>query len=110
MTNDEELPRIEDEQSSRDPLERSARRFLISGHVQGVGLRYFARKRARALELSGWVRNLPEGDVELQVEGLTDAVEAFLTALGSGPPGAEIEAIEVIETDLTGAERFEVRE
>lgn len=60
--------------------------------------------------LTGWVRNLPDGDVELEVEGPAEQVDAFLTALGSGPPGAEIEAIEVTETDPTGAEHFEVRD
>lgn len=55
-----------------------ARRFIFEGHVQGVGFRYAVMNISSAFEISGWVRNLPEGSVEVKVMGEVAEVEAFI--------------------------------
>lgn len=71
-----------------------ARRFLISGRVQGVGYRYFAEDQARAENLAGYVRNLPDGHVEVVIEGEGESVQRFERALHRGPRGALVERVE----------------
>ena len=61
---------------------------VVSGHVQGVGYRWFVRERARATGLAGSARNLPDGRVEVVLEGPEDDVRAVLRELdGPGAPG-----------------------
>jgi acylphosphatase len=57
---------------------RVARRFVVSGRVQGVGFRYFTQETAQREGATGWVRNLPDGRVELQVTGDENELRAFL--------------------------------
>lgn len=71
-----------------------AKRLLISGRVQGVGFREWMAKRANALGLSGWVRNLADGRVEALVYGEVDAVEELARACRRGPRLAEVTSIE----------------
>ncbi|MBA2302555.1 MAG: acylphosphatase [Acidobacteria bacterium] len=71
-----------------------ARRFLISGRVQGVGYRVFADASAAVEGVHGFVRNLPDGRVEAQVEGDQDAVDRVEMKLRRGPAGARIETFE----------------
>jgi acylphosphatase len=66
------------------------RRFRAYGVVQGVGFRDFVRRQARCLDLSGYVRNLPDGSVELEVEGPDAAVAALCAAVADGPRGAVV--------------------
>jgi acylphosphatase len=77
---------------------RVARRYLINGRVQGVGFRYFTRSTALREGLHGWVRNLPDGRVEVAVEGEADALERFERHLRHGPPGAWVDELSVEET------------
>jgi acylphosphatase len=67
-----------------------ARRFTISGRVQGVGFRWFTKDVADREGVTGWVRNLPDGRVEALVEGDTDAVTRVERSLRMGPRGARI--------------------
>jgi acylphosphatase len=60
-----------------------------------VGFRYFARREAERLGIDGWVRNLPDGDVELAAEGENAALVEFREWLEEGPPGARIGSITV---------------
>jgi acylphosphatase len=61
---------------------------VVSGHVQGVGYRYFVRRLATERGLAGSARNLPDGRVEVVLEGPEDAVDAVLAALsGADAPG-----------------------
>lgn len=62
----------------------------IRGRVQGVGFRWFVRERARALALSGWVKNLSDGSVEVAASGSDAAVRDLLALLREGPPGAHV--------------------
>jgi acylphosphatase len=68
----------------------------VRGKVQGVGFRWFVREQARRCDLAGWVRNNPDGSVELEVSGDDDCVERFRTAVGVGPPGARVEDLEEV--------------
>ena len=74
---------------------RVARRFLISGRVQGVGFRFFAERMAAHEGIHGWVQNLPDGRVEASAEGEAEAVDRFEGRLRQGPPGARVDHIDV---------------
>ena len=71
-----------------------ARRFEIRGRVQGVGFRAFVRRQAQLLRLRGWVRNRPDGSVEVLAGGPGPALELLAVRLSSGPPGARVELLE----------------
>ena len=70
-----------------------ARRFLISGRVQGVGFRFFVEARAMAEGVHGWVRNLADGRVEALLEGDQTSVDRVEAALWRGPSGAMVEDV-----------------
>ncbi len=101
--------------SSKASDETIARRVLISGRVQGVGYRYNLAELARALNISGWCRNLSTGQVEAWVQGSRHTVEQLLDWMQQGPPSAMVEhvAIEdqaVLEPMLRETiETFEIR-
>ena len=78
---------------------RVARRYLISGRVQGVGFRYFTKDVADREGVTGWVRNLPDGRVEAMVEGENDAVTRMERALWQGPGGARVSAVAVDDSE-----------
>jgi len=69
--------------------------LLISGRVQGVFYRASAHEAAVRLGLTGWVRNVPNGDVEAEVEGPEATVDEFGEWCWKGPPSARVEDIEV---------------
>ena len=69
----------------------------MSGRVQGVGFRFFAREAAPVESLSGWVRNLPDGRVEVQAEGDREVVDRFERQLRRGPAGAGVEHVEAMD-------------
>jgi acylphosphatase len=71
----------------------------ISGRVQGVGFRWFVREEARRLGLSGWVTNLPSGEVEVKAGGERSSLERLRRALQVGPAGAQVEAVEDVNAD-----------
>ncbi len=77
---------------------RIARRYVISGRVQGVGFRYFAQRMASREGLHGSVRNLSDGRVEATAEGEAEAMERFETRLRQGPAGAQVDEVEVEDT------------
>lgn len=70
-----------------------ARKFLISGRVQGVGFRYFIEARATAEGVHGWVRNLPDGRVEALLEGEQTSVDRVEAVLWRGPSGAVVDHV-----------------
>lgn len=76
--------------------------LTIRGQVQGVGYRASAAEQGRALGLCGWVRNLPNGDVELCAEGPEAVVEQLLVWCHRGPPAARVFGIEVVTQAATG--------
>ena len=84
---------------------RIARRYLVSGRVQGVGFRYFVHDAASREGVTGYVRNLPDGRVEALVEGDADAVTRVERAIRSGPGGARVEHVDVDALEPAGAHR-----
>jgi acylphosphatase len=85
-------------------------RARIAGVVQGVFYRASTRDRARALGVTGWVRNRADGSVELEAQGPIAAVERLLAWCRVGPPGARVTGVEVTPLQPHGAEDdFEVR-
>jgi len=82
---------------------RIARRFVISGRVQGVGYRWFAKDTAAREGVTGYVRNLPDGRVEALVEGDAEAVTRVERSLRQGPPGARVQTVNAITEEPSGA-------
>jgi acylphosphatase len=80
-----------------------ARRFVISGRVQGVGFRWFVHDSASREGVTGWVTNLFDGRVEAFVEGDADAVTRVERALRWGPPGARVERVTVTDEEASGS-------
>ena len=76
-----------------------ARRYYVSGRVQGVGYRYFAQRVARDLGIRGWARNMDDGRVEVFAQGTPHRLENFEAELRVGPNFADVRAVEV-ETDV----------
>ena len=69
-------------------------RLLVRGRVQGVGFRWFVREEARAAGLAGWVRNNPDGSVELEATGPAPALERLRAAVALGPAGARVATVD----------------
>lgn len=74
-----------------------ARRLVLRGRVQGVGFRYFTAKAATGLGLNGWVRNLPDGSVEVLAQGAPASVKDLAARLTVGPASARVESLESVE-------------
>jgi acylphosphatase len=70
-------------------------KLTVIGHVQGVGYRAFTRHAASRRGLVGGVRNLDDGRVEAEVEGMRSVIEAMVGELKVGPPGARVQAVHV---------------
>ncbi len=85
-------------------------RVRIGGRVQGVGYRYFAVRAAEACRVTGFVRNLDDGSVEVRARGEREALDSFLASLRAGPRSARIEDFDVLDVESSEAFRgFEVR-
>ncbi len=92
---------------TQDPL---TVHVLVEGRVQGVGYRAWCAKEAADRDLSGWVRNLKRGDVEVVLSGPSDTVVDMLDALWQGPSFARVKSVsDLVPVDpATGP--FEVRD
>jgi DNA ligase D-like protein (predicted 3'-phosphoesterase) len=84
-------------------------RAIARGAVQGVGFRDATVARARALELTGWVRNGEDATVEVHAEGHERAVEQLATFLHEGPPAARVSEVAVDRVAIEGHEQFAIR-
>ncbi len=83
---------------------------IVHGRVQGVFFRDFTRRQAWALGLTGYVRNLPDGTVEVIAEGPQEALQKLLDQTGAGPSGARVDRVDVHwEEQSSEFDRFEVR-
>jgi acylphosphatase len=83
---------------------------IVSGRVQGVGFRSYVEYHAVALDLTGWVRNLYSGEVEVTVEGIEPALQFFLSDLERGPDMAHVTDLKVEWLPATGQyPSFDVR-
>ncbi|MBM4310946.1 MAG: acylphosphatase [Deltaproteobacteria bacterium] len=77
-------------------------RARVSGRVQGVFFRAETREQAQRLGLCGWVRNLPDGRVELLAEGDAQAVRSLIAWCRTGPPHARVDRVEEFPEAFTG--------
>lgn len=79
---------------------QAAKRYFVSGTVQGVGFRYFAMRAARRLGVSGYARNLSDGRVEVYAIGSAEQMEALRNALRRGPRMAGVDRVEELDGDI----------
>ncbi|MET0241097.1 MAG: acylphosphatase [Sphingobium sp.] len=86
-----------------------ARRIRVRGRVQGVFFRDWTAGEARALGITGWVRNRTGGSVEILAQGEVEAVEALVAKLHLGSPASRVDALTVDEVEFAGLEGFERR-
>ena len=87
----------------------TARCVTVTGRVQGVFFRAWAKEQADRLGVGGWVRNCADGSVEALVAGDRDAVEAMIERMRRGPPGAEVERLTDEPSDDSSATGFAIR-
>ena len=95
--------------TTRSPIV-DARRFLVRGRVQGVGFRWFVEREAHILQIAGWVRNNPDGTVEVLAQGTRDQLTGLRSRLQEGPRAARVD--QVAESDvepIAGLTSFQVR-
>ena len=83
--------------------------IIVVGHVQGVGFRYYTFKRAREIGVTGYVKNLPDGTVEIEAEGDRNLLEDLIEQVKIGPRAAVVNDVHVSWETYTGEyEKFQV--
>ena len=89
----------------------SAARWVVSGRVQGVGFRWFVVRKAGECAVTGWVRNLPNGSVEVAARGTEATLHTLEQALRSGPAAANVESVEKsdIPPEQVSSKSFEIK-
>lgn len=85
------------------------RRVIATGRVQGVFFRDTVRNAAIREGVTGWVRNNPDGTLEAAFEGAPDAVGRLVALCREGPPGADVQELEVVDEAGQGAAGFRIR-
>ena len=88
---------------------RIARKFIVTGRVQGVGFRYFTQRVAAQHDISGSVRNTPDGRVEIEAEGDANAMREFENRISAGPPGAHVDHVDATELSTGPRSGFAIR-
>lgn len=88
---------------------KCCKRCVISGKVQGVFFRNATQKQAQKYQVTGWVRNLANGDVECVLCGEEAIIAKLCAWLWEGPPAAKVTRVDVEEIPWEAYERFEVR-
>jgi len=86
-------------------MSKQARRIVVHGMVQGVGFRYFVRRVADRLELTGDVRNLPDNTVEIVAEGTPRKLDDLISEVRNGPPSAVVDRLEIHDIQVSGRYR-----
>jgi acylphosphatase len=90
------------------PRQKEARRWFVSGIVQGVGFRYFAQKAAASLGLTGYTRNLDDGRVEVYAVGPKDKLSDLAGMLHRGPRWSDVRGVEEQEAAIHSYGSFEI--
>ena len=88
---------------------KAAKRWFVSGTVQGVGFRFFVQNKARELGLAGWTRNRSDGRVEVYAEGPHAQLSELAAALYLGPRMAEVRSVEERDEPAENLSGFAVR-
>lgn len=86
-----------------------AKRWYVSGRVQGVGFRYFARHQARTLNLTGWAKNLSDGRVEVLAMGSPAQLSDLAAALHIGPHMSDVRSVEELDAAPEKLSDFHIR-
>ena len=86
------------------------RHFIISGKVQGVFFRAGTQQQARVLKITGWVRNLTDGDVEVFACGDAEKVDQLHLWLQHGPSGAVVTAVSTDDTPFESFDEFTIQD
>lgn len=89
--------------------DRKAVDVRVRGHVQGVGYRFGALRRADELDVAGWVSNEPDGDVTAHLEGLGHRVESMLDWMRAGTQWSQVSRVDVQHVPVQGLEGFDLR-
>jgi acylphosphatase len=89
--------------------EKLARRWFVSGRVQGVGFRFFVQRRAQELGLTGWARNVEDGRVEVYAEGPEKSLSELAAALHAGPPMSDVRTVQEREEPVEKVHGFRIR-
>lgn len=84
--------------------------IFVYGHVQGVGFRSWAASRAKRLGVKGWVRNCPDGTVELVAEGKKSVLETYIDILQEGNGWSRTESINIKHIQIRGYIQFTIDE
>ena len=86
-------------------------RFTVSGRVQRVGFRWYSLRTAERLQVAGWVRNLPDGRVEILAQGPESVLREFEMQIRQGPTFSRVENLEIVEIspELTVYKSFDIR-
>lgn len=96
--------------SSAERTRVQARRFLVRGRVQGVGFRWFVEREAHILQIAGWVRNNPDGTVEVLAQGTRDQLSGLRSRLQEGPRASRVDDVEVSDAEpIAGLSSFQIR-
>ena len=90
-------------------MEKRAVTMRIYGRVQGVGFRYYTQNEAVARQISGWIRNMPDGSVYIEAEGDKEQLEQFINWCETGPQWARVTDVEKQYVPLKGYSGFEIR-
>jgi acylphosphatase len=95
---------------SPEQISVQARRFLVRGRVQGVGFRWFVEREAHILQITGWVRNNPDGSVEVLAVGNSQQLAGLRARLQEGPRAARVDNVNESEADpISSLDSFQVR-
>jgi acylphosphatase len=86
-----------------------ARHVSVTGRVQGVFFRAWMQEQANELDVTGWVRNCPDGRVDAHIEGEEAAVQRLIERLHRGPPAAKVEDVHLWDVETFDFDDFEVR-
>jgi acylphosphatase len=96
--------------TSTDKSKIQSRSFLVRGRVQGVGYRWFVEREAHILQVSGWVRNNPDGCVEVFAMGTDEQLRGLRSRLQEGPRASRVDGVEESEAaSVAGLSTFQVR-
>lgn len=83
--------------------------LLIKGKVQGVFYRQTAREVAKDIGITGWVRNTPDGDVEITATGSKEALQSYIDWCHEGPAMAKVTGVQITAVDEQPFDTFEVK-
>lgn len=82
---------------------------IFKGRVQGVGFRYYCQRIAKKMELTGWVRNLYNGDVEMEVQGDERDIEMYLYKINQGDRFIRVDEMQVMTREVIEENRFVIK-